>query len=211
MTSFYNVAFHEMTHSTGHNERLNRPFAIEFGSPEYAKEELRAELGSMFVAADINLTYTGEHYQDHSNYMTSWISVLENDPNELYKALRDADQAADYLMRGYESVLENEKAQYLTEKGYPYDKEVLASMAKLDILTGRENTLEDIAQEYYKEVPSDNTEAGDLIKKIGNKLNKLTMEPTAAVQIQSPEAAITPAAAPVVDLGRNWNHRNRKG
>ena len=57
-----------MTHSTGHPSALNRGCNTDFGSPEYAQEELVAELGSLFLSADLGIQsadYEGEHYENH--------------------------------------------------------------------------------------------------------------------------------------------------
>ena len=53
--TFTRVLLHEMTHSTGHPSALNRGCNTNFGSPEYAQEELVAELGSLFLSADLGI------------------------------------------------------------------------------------------------------------------------------------------------------------
>ena len=57
----------QMGHSTGHPDRLNRPLGGMFGPEEYAKEELRAEIGALFTEADLGISLKGEHYEDHSD------------------------------------------------------------------------------------------------------------------------------------------------
>lgn len=100
--SYVATVLHEMVHSTGHHSRLNRNIENPFGSIEYAKEELRAELGSMFLKADLGISMQGEHFQDHSNYLKSWISVLEDDYNELFRAASDAERASIRIMDCYQ-------------------------------------------------------------------------------------------------------------
>lgn len=100
--SYVATVLHEMVHSTGHHSRLNRNIENPFGSIEYAKEELRAELGSMFLKADLGISMQGEHFQDHSNYLKSWISVLEDDYNELFRAASDAERASIRIMDRYQ-------------------------------------------------------------------------------------------------------------
>lgn len=100
--SYVATVLHEMVHSTGHHSRLNRNIENPFGSIEYAKEELRAELGSMFLKSDLGLSMQGEHFQDHSNYLKSWISVLEDDYNELFRAASDAERASIRIMDRYQ-------------------------------------------------------------------------------------------------------------
>ena len=93
---------HEAGHATVHSSRLNRPLGNEFASPEYAKEELRAEIASAFVAQTLHLPYQetdmAEELEQHKAYVQSWIDSLENDPNELFAAIKVADKIADYLM-----------------------------------------------------------------------------------------------------------------
>lgn len=113
---------HEAGHATGHSSRLNRQMINEFGSPEYAREELRAEIASAFTAQALQLPYidgaTGTTLENltgnHKAYIQSWIAALEKDPNELFAAIKDADKIADYL-------LEHGRLLELTE-----EKELLA-------------------------------------------------------------------------------------
>lgn len=84
--AFLAVTLHEMSHSTGHPDRLNRQLNNKFGTPEYAKEELNAEFGSAFLQMDLGIQLSDEAVNDHAAYLQSWISVLENDPNELFRA-----------------------------------------------------------------------------------------------------------------------------
>ena len=102
MESFGKVVFHEMGHSTGHPSRLNRKMGGFFGSPDYSMEELRAELGAMFIESDLNIQLKTENYQDHSDYLKSWLEELEADPNELFRACADAEKIAEYLVGNYE-------------------------------------------------------------------------------------------------------------
>lgn len=99
--SFAKTLLHEMSHSTGHETRLNRNLKHGFGTPEYAMEELRAELGALFTESDMGLALTAEHYEDHSDYLKSWIGALRNDPNELFRACEDAETIAERLVGNY--------------------------------------------------------------------------------------------------------------
>lgn len=109
--SFLGTLFHEMSHSTGHPTRLNRDIVNEFGTVEYAKEELRAELGAMFIEADLNLDFKENVNADHTNYLKSWISVLEDNPDELFKAGNDSSKISERLIDNYNKCiqLENNK------------------------------------------------------------------------------------------------------
>lgn len=125
--SFLATQLHEMIHSTGHPNRLNRSLTGLFGSPEYAMEELRAELGSFFIQNDLNLSFDAQHFNSHTQYLESWIRVLENDPNELFRAISDAQKASDYLMSRYELILEQK--QIVEENALSKQEEAAVRMA----------------------------------------------------------------------------------
>ena len=100
-TSFAKTVLHEMAHSTGAASRLNRPFDGVFGSEGYAKEEMRAEIGALFTEADLGIHLAGEHYEDHSDYLKSWIGVIKDDYNEFFRACSDAEKISDRLIGNY--------------------------------------------------------------------------------------------------------------
>lgn len=90
---YYATAFHELTHWTGHKDRLDRELSMKKAS--YAFEELIAELGAAFLCA-----YTGIQpniRDDHAPYISSWIKALEDDPKVLFKAASKAQAALDYI------------------------------------------------------------------------------------------------------------------
>ena len=94
--SYYSTLAHETTHWTRHPSRLERDFGRKrFGDEGYAMEELVAELGSAFLAADLELT--PEVREDHSAYIGSWLKVLKNDKRAIFSAAAHAQRAADYL------------------------------------------------------------------------------------------------------------------
>lgn len=101
--AFLGTLLHEMSHSTGHENRLNRELKNKFGTEKYAMEELTAELSCVFLEAelDMNIDFTR---QDHINYFSSWITALKNDPNELYKVCSNASKSCNRLLENYEKV-----------------------------------------------------------------------------------------------------------
>ena len=107
--AFLAVTLHEMSHSTGHPDRLNRQLNNKFGTPEYAKEELNAEFGSAFLQMDLGIQLSDEAVNDHAAYLQSWISVLENDPNELFRAVHNASEISDYLIENYQEYQEEQQ------------------------------------------------------------------------------------------------------
>ncbi len=95
---YYGTALHELAHWSGHPSRLNRQTLNEsyrFGDPNYAKEELRAELTSIFLGAERGIPHNPEQ---HAAYVGSWIKALEDDKNEIFRAARDAHKAADFIL-----------------------------------------------------------------------------------------------------------------
>ena len=99
--SFVKTLLHEMSHSSGAKERLNRDMSGMFGTESYAREELRAEIGSLFTGYDLGLQLASEHYEDHSDYLKSWIGVLKDDYNELFRACADAEKISERLIGNY--------------------------------------------------------------------------------------------------------------
>lgn len=91
---YWATAFHELVHSTGHESRLNRPLANGFGTPEYAKEELIAELGAAFLCGEFGLP--GE--LQHADYIGNWLEVLNNDKKFVVQAASKAQEASDFLL-----------------------------------------------------------------------------------------------------------------
>lgn len=95
---YYGTALHELAHWTGHPTRLNRSTLTEayrFGDTNYAKEELRAELASMFLAAELGVPHDPAN---HAAYVGSWIKALKDDKNEIFRAAHDASAAADFVL-----------------------------------------------------------------------------------------------------------------
>lgn len=98
------ILFHELGHWTGHKSRLNRRGVTECrgkGSPEYAFEELVAELTACFLLAYLDIPDRYEVRQ-HAGYIKGYISLLENDGKALRQAAGKAGNAARYLMKLFE-------------------------------------------------------------------------------------------------------------
>src|SRR4051812_22379891 len=90
---FYNVAFHELTHWTGHKARLDRDLKNRFGSRDYAAEELVAELGAAFLCAEFG--FDGD--VRNAGYIATWIDLLKSDKRAFFSACSKASKAVDYL------------------------------------------------------------------------------------------------------------------
>lgn len=94
--SYYATQLHEISHSTGSKDRLNRN--IDFKDKKsYAREELVAEISSSFLMAKLGIVPETEDYNNHKSYIQSWISILEDKPNELFKAINESNKVYDYI------------------------------------------------------------------------------------------------------------------
>ena len=93
--NFYATALHELGHSTGHPDRLNRDLSHPFGSEGYAKEELRAEIASMILGDELGI---GHDSNQHAAYVGSWIKALKEDPLEIFRAAADAEKIQAYVL-----------------------------------------------------------------------------------------------------------------
>lgn len=95
---FQSTLFHEASHSTGHQDWLNRDGIVKFdkfGSVQYAKEELIAELSSAMICSELNIDYKLEF---HASYLENWIQVLKNDTKYIGKASSEAGKACDAVL-----------------------------------------------------------------------------------------------------------------
>lgn len=101
ITEFYSTLFHEMTHSTGHKNRLDR-FNIDtgiakFGTADYSKEELIAELGSAMLMNILGIENTST-FTNSTAYIQGWLKQLEEDNKLIVTAASRAEKAVKYIM-----------------------------------------------------------------------------------------------------------------
>lgn len=97
---FYSTLFHEMTHSTGASIRLDRlSNTAFFGSEDYSKEELVAEIGSAMLSSVARLN-TEKTFNNSVAYLQSWLKALKNDPRMIVSAASKAEKAVDYILYG---------------------------------------------------------------------------------------------------------------
>ena len=99
MEGYYSTALHELTHWTGHKSRLNRSIKNNFGTVNYAYEELIAEMGSLFIASSAKILQVEGEFQNHASYVESWLNHLQKEPDMLFKAAAQASKAADFLLK----------------------------------------------------------------------------------------------------------------
>ena len=118
---YYRTLFHEFTHSTGIASRLDRPMGGKFGSKQYAKEELVAEFGAVFLSAHAGIIWYNQ--KNHAEYLKNWNTVLTHakDDNRFFmRAASKAQEATDFLLN-------------LDKEGIPaYQKELLKKAEKAE-------------------------------------------------------------------------------
>lgn len=148
----YNATvLHELSHATGHQSRLNRMQHGVFGSEYYAYEELVAELSSCFMAEHLPVKMAEEHYRSHKAYIQSWADGIETNPQVLFRAVRDAEKAADYL---------EQQAELISQLEYTRNAEKNVDVSKKMILEPSENTVPAVLESRI----SDKTYVKDYIR-----------------------------------------------
>ena len=117
MNSYYGTLLHESGHATGHEKRLSRPFANSFGTKDYAREELVAEIASALVCAELGIE---NDLKRNAAYIDNWLEVLRSDKKEIFRAAAQAQKACDLLMgRSPEWEMEEEKSAEQTGTTVP--------------------------------------------------------------------------------------------
>lgn len=91
---WHRTVFHEMTHWSGEQARLNRDQTGAFGSIPYGKEELVAEMGSAFLCAALGIVPSVRH----ADYLGSWLEIIRQDNRAILRAASAASKAADYIL-----------------------------------------------------------------------------------------------------------------
>jgi len=93
------LTFHECIHASGHESRLARKSILEpsyFGSHEYSKEELVAEMGAAFLCGHCGIEH--KIIENSAAYIQGWLKALKNDKTLLVHAAAAAQKAADYIL-----------------------------------------------------------------------------------------------------------------
>lgn len=106
MTSFnsiegyYSTQCHELAHATGHSSRLNREGITSgnfFGSEKYAKEELVAEITSVFFNSELGIEFDDDHLNNHRAYIQSWSKAIKDAPSYLFEAIKASEEALSFM------------------------------------------------------------------------------------------------------------------
>ena len=123
--AYASVLLHELGHWTGSSERLNRDLRGSFGSHDYAREELRAELAQVMICSELGIEDCD--FTNGAAYIADWLGKLRDDKKEVFRAASDAQRIADYLLafhpayaeRGQSRPSDNEVAQEPEASGTP--------------------------------------------------------------------------------------------
>ena len=95
---FFSTLFHECVHSTGHSERLDRDLTkANMGTDSYSKEELIAEIGSMYLSSIAGINEKNSR-QNSVSYLQAWLGRLEKDPTILVWASSAAEKAVNHIL-----------------------------------------------------------------------------------------------------------------
>jgi antirestriction protein ArdC len=98
------VQLREISHATISDKRLARRDALgkRWGDEAYAVEELRAEISSAILSAELGIemreAQRAKHMGNHVAYLQSWIKAIRNDPMAIFTAAKDADRMAEYVL-----------------------------------------------------------------------------------------------------------------
>ena len=102
--NYYRTAFHELGHWTGHKTRLDRSLTTKFGTVDYAREELVAEMATAFVCASLGIIPTVRH----ADYIGNWLQVLQEDARAIVRAASLASKACDFILKFQSKTVEFE-------------------------------------------------------------------------------------------------------
>ena len=121
--SFYGTLLHEMTHSTGHESQLDRFKPTSFGSADYAREELVAELGSALVAQRYGMA---KHIkEDSAAYLKSWLESLKESPQFIKTTLLDVKKATSIINQHIDKIALEQQEKQTEEVGKDTEKAVV--------------------------------------------------------------------------------------
>lgn len=107
--AFYSTAFHELTHWTGHKDRLDRQLTTRFNTEAYAAEELIAELGAAFLCAHVGISQSPR--LDHAQYINNWLRILKGDNKAIFTAASQAEKAMSFILGESKEEAASEAAQ----------------------------------------------------------------------------------------------------
>lgn len=229
MPEFYSTALHEIGHSTGHEKRLNRELGTR-GTVEYAVEELRAEIASMFMEQDLDIAVGEKHIQNNSAYIQHWHNQIKSDPNILFTAIADAENISKFVMAKEKANQKEVEPYAITEdedaNGDPVYKlhmteENGQTRTVLSGFENRESLMDELSKmqglpfwtnKEFKEVTFEELEAEsrrrheakvERLREVEEEKSDIFMPPSAVAAIAAEETAVDEeTVAPVEMMGR---------
>ena len=154
---YYSTALHELGHWTGHKSRLDRPLIMNaFSSEGYAREELRAEIGSLLMGQRLGISHDpGQHLA----YVDMWVKILKEDPAEIVRACQDAEKIQDYLFAYLDRAPDRKGPDQAVMSEKPYVEERELYRQQLQTLPSDQqrhfSTMETLMQDVVKHLPAD--------------------------------------------------------
>jgi antirestriction protein ArdC len=100
LTGFYATWLHEHGHSTGHKSRLDRDMTGQFGSRDYAYEELVAELCSTLTCEHLGIS---PDVENHASYLNGWLEKMKGDRSYFFSALKLAQAASRFMIQNFDA------------------------------------------------------------------------------------------------------------
>ncbi len=154
---YNSTALHELTHATGAVHRLNRNVRGQYGTEEYAFEELVAEISSCFMSAHLQIEQDEQHIQNHKAYVQGWAQTIRKQPDVLFRAIQQAEKATAYMEYKAELI---SKEKYSELSGRSMDVRVEDTEKKTAIINeaGKHNEMRNALSEirfdnqYFKNI-----------------------------------------------------------
>lgn len=140
--NFYGTLLHEMTHSTGSQDRLNRLKASTFGDKDYAREELVAELGSALVCQQNGIQKGLK--DDSAAYLKAWLDSLSESPDFIRTVMSDVEKASSVISHRVEEI-NNRLDQGLPIEPYTKEQQVLDPTLVREEVPFKDQPKEDVA------------------------------------------------------------------
>lgn len=169
--NYYSTALHELSHWTGHSSRLNRDFAKDKHTQKYAREELRAEIGSAMV--NMMLGIAPKISENNKAYIKGWIAHLKEEPKEILRACGDAEKISDYILNFDPEYVKTKEAcqnQKLLTDSEPItqqnletavaDAKTLTSQRENDDVVKQLSAIVEEAEKGYREIYNKGKERG---------------------------------------------------
>lgn len=175
---YYGTALHEMAHSTGHPSRLDRLKPAAFGSPEYAKEELVAELTSAMIGN--TLGFDRRISDNNVAYLQNWTSALRKEPKFIVSVMADVNKASRIIIENIDKQRIALGEKPLVQGALDGVEEKVKNEQQFDEIKAdqkKEDPREAVAKEWdsLAEKPTVEMESGDILP-VGYNKEKDTLD-----------------------------------